>query len=161
MAGKKTSPRTSRRYSKHGYRGYGSAFGRGSEGYGGTVHWGRGFAGVGAPGLYSADAMPRFGLLTPEVWEPGPHRGVAPKGYVRSDDRIREDICDELTRHPDVDPSRLSVRVQEGEVTLEGSVEALWARQLADAIAGECLGVHQVHNLLEIEPARRSSSRPK
>ncbi len=28
-----------RRRRKHGYRGYGSGFGRGTTGYGGAVHW--------------------------------------------------------------------------------------------------------------------------
>ena len=153
--------RSSRRYRKHGYRGYGSPLSRGSESYGGAVHWGRGFAGVGAPGLFSSDAMTRFGLVTPDVWEAGPHRGVGPKGYARSDDRIREDICDELTRHPDVDPSRVTVAVREGEVTLEGAVDALWTRQLVDAIAGECLGVRQVHDRLRVEPGKGSGRAPR
>jgi hypothetical protein len=159
MAQTKASARTSRRYQKHGYRGYGSGFGRGSEGYGGAIHWGRGFAGVGTPGLSSSDALPHFGLLTPEVYEPGPYRGVPPKGYSRSDHRIRDDICDELTRHPDVDPSRLTVTVRDAEVTIEGAVDALWARRLVDAIASECVGVRQVHNRLRVEPRGRGASR--
>ena len=32
---------------KHGYRGYGSGFSRGSESYGGAIHVPSGFAGVG------------------------------------------------------------------------------------------------------------------
>ncbi|HTO74959.1 MAG TPA: BON domain-containing protein [Thermoanaerobaculia bacterium] len=157
MAKQETSARKSRRYLKHGYGGYGSALGRGSEG--GSIHWGRGFAGVGAPGLYSRDALVHFGLVAPEIWEPGPHRGIGPKGYSRSDDRIREDICDELTLHPDVDPSRVTVDVRDGEVTLEGAVEAVWTRQLVDGIASECVGVRQVHNRLRIEPAATKKAR--
>jgi osmotically-inducible protein OsmY len=114
---------------------------------------------VGPPGLSSSDALPRFGLLTPEVYEPGPYFGVGPKGYSRSDDRIREDICDELTRHPDVDPSRVTVTVREAEVTLEGSVDALWARRLVDALSSECVGVRQVHNRLRVEPRSKGSPR--
>jgi hypothetical protein len=37
----------------------------------------------------------------------GPHAGRGPKGYQRSDERIKEDICDCLTRDPDVDASEI------------------------------------------------------
>jgi hypothetical protein len=40
-------PRKSRR---HGYRGYGSPIARNARDFGGVVHWGRGFGGLGAPG---------------------------------------------------------------------------------------------------------------
>ena len=156
MAEVRRPAKTSRRSRKHGYRGYGSGFDRGTEGYGGAIHWGRGFAGVGTPGVYSSDALPRIGPFAPEETTTGPYRGVAPKGYTRSDDRIRDEVCDELTRHPDVDPSRLTVNVQKGEVTLEGSVDALWARQLVDGIATACVGVRQVHNRLRVEPREGS-----
>ena len=35
---------------RHGYRGYGSPLARKGESYGGSVHWGRGFSGIGSPG---------------------------------------------------------------------------------------------------------------
>jgi osmotically-inducible protein OsmY len=88
----------------------------------------------------------------------GPYAGRAPKGYERSDERIREDICDELTRRPDIDPGRLSVAVAGGEVTLEGAVEDLGSRRLADEIASRCIGVRQVHNKLKVEPGGAKKS---
>jgi len=38
---------------RHGYRGYGSPIGRKGAGYGGAVHWGRGFTGVDFPSSQS------------------------------------------------------------------------------------------------------------
>jgi hypothetical protein len=93
-------------------------------------------------------------LATPE----GPYAGRVPKGYARSDERIREEICDELTRRPDIDPSRLTVSVTNGEVTLEGAVNDLESRRLADEIATRCAGVRQVHNVLWVERGREKKS---
>ena len=51
----------------------------------------------------------------------GRHRGVGPKGYVRSDERIRELVCDDLMDDPWLDASRIEVAVKDGEVTLSGT----------------------------------------
>jgi BON domain-containing protein len=130
---------------RHGYRGYGSGFDRG---FGGSVHWGRGFSGIGSPGESGAMTLPRSGMFEDIA---GPYAGRAPIGYERSDERIREEICEELTRRPDIDPSRLTVSVADGEVRLEGAVEDLESRRLADEIATRCTGVRQVHNVLRVE----------
>jgi hypothetical protein len=143
---------------RHGYRGYGSGYDRGTEGYGGTVHWGRGFGGLGSPGWYGGIALPQAGLFKAEVWERGPYGGLAPKDYSRSDERIREDICDELTRSSGIDPSRLAVSVEDGEVTLEGRVRDLETRRIVDDIASHCVGVQQVHNQLRIQRVNDNSS---
>jgi len=42
----------------------------------------------------------------------GPHAGRGPKGYQRSDERIREDVCDRLTEHPAIDASEIEVEVK-------------------------------------------------
>ena len=52
---------------RHGYRGYGSPIGRRGEGYGGAVHWGRGFAGVTFPAVASPfPELPVSELLDPK-----------------------------------------------------------------------------------------------
>lgn len=53
----------------------------------------------------------------------GGHAGRGPKDYQRADARILEDVCERLSRDDEVDASELAVRVEAGEVTLEGSVE--------------------------------------
>ncbi len=137
-----------RRHRKHGYRGYGSGFGRGTTGYGGAVHWGQGFGGVGSSEGPGRGILPEAGIF-PEHTHTG-YIGLAPKGYVRPDERIREEICDELTRRPDVDPREIEVRVVGGEVTLEGSVEDRTTRSAVDEIATNCAGVRQVFNRLRV-----------
>jgi len=49
----------------------------------------------------------------------GRFAGRGPKGYERSDDRIREDVCDRLMDDPEVAASNLTVEVRGGEVILE------------------------------------------
>ena len=61
--------------------------------------------------------------------------GVGPKGYRRSDERIREEVCEALARHPGVDASDIEVSVLNGHVTLAGTVENRWMkRQAQDAV---------------------------
>ena len=147
-----TSPRRTH-HRTHGYRGYGSGFGPGTNSYGGAVHWGRGFGGVGVIGGYGGQTLPRAGFFDAEAWHRGPYLGLGPQGYSRSDERIREDICDELTRRRDVDPRRVVVTVRNGEVTLEGTVDSLEMRRLVDDVASACTGVTQLHDRLRLEPA--------
>jgi hypothetical protein len=82
----------------YGYRGYGSWSGRGTDSYGGMVHWGSGFGGVGVAGGYAGNTLPQAGLFEGEAWDRGPYFGVAPVGYSRPEESIREDICEDLTR---------------------------------------------------------------
>src|SRR5262245_25414956 len=52
----------------------------------------------------------------------GPYSGRGPRGYRRSDERIREDICDRLCEHGGIDASNVEVQVVGTEVTLLGFV---------------------------------------
>jgi hypothetical protein len=81
--------------------------------------------------------------------EPGGFAGRGPKGYRRSDERIREDVCDRLTLCDDVDASDVTVAVQDGEVTLEGSVRDRRMRRDAESCADEVMGVREIHNRLQ------------
>jgi hypothetical protein len=81
--------------------------------------------------------------------ERGQHAGRGPKGYRRSDDRIREDVNEELTRHPEIDASEIEVRVEGGEVTLTGTVEERRDKRLAEDLAERVPGVNEVHNQLK------------
>jgi hypothetical protein len=79
----------------------------------------------------------------------GPFYGRAPKGYTRSDERIREDICDQLMLGH-VDPTAVSVSVTGGEVTLEGQVGSRRAKYVVEEIAAAVLGVKDVENRLRL-----------
>ena len=73
-----------------------------------------------------------------------------PRGYQRSDERIREFICERLTQHHDLDVHDVSVEVRDGCVTLEGTVpERRMKYQIEDA-ADHTWGVKDVDNRLRV-----------
>ena len=76
--------------------------------------------------------------------------GHGPKGYRRSDERIREEISDTLMSHPDIDASDIEVSVSNGVVTLAGTVEDRHEKRLAEFIAEDPLGVDDVDNRLKV-----------
>ena len=82
----------------------------------------------------------------------GPYAGKGPKGYVRSDERIREDICDCLTIDSYIDASDIEVEVKGGEVHLEGMVRDRASRRRAEDLAENCSGVRHVQNNLRVKP---------
>jgi osmotically-inducible protein OsmY len=88
----------------------------------------------------------------------GRHTGRGPKGYRRSDERIREDVSDKLMEHPDLDASEIEVKVSNGEVTLSGLVDSRWAKRLAEDIAESSTGVRDVMNQLRV-PSEMSMSK--
>jgi len=76
--------------------------------------------------------------------------GRGPKGYKRSDDRIREEICDRMTDDPLLDASEIEVEVTEGEVTLRGAVTSRDQKRRAEDIADAIGGVKDVTNQLRV-----------
>jgi osmotically-inducible protein OsmY len=76
--------------------------------------------------------------------------GRGPKGYRPSDERIREQVNERLTMHPEVDASEVDVRVEKGMVTLTGTVEDRHAKRLAEDIAEDVFGVDDVRNELRV-----------
>jgi hypothetical protein len=77
--------------------------------------------------------------------------GRGPKGYRRTDDRIREEVSEDLARHPEIDASEVEVKVQNGEVTLTGKVEDRHQKRLAEDVAERSFGVTDVHNQLKVD----------
>ena len=78
------------------------------------------------------------------------HRGRGPRGYSRSDDRVREDINDRLTDDSYVDASEIDVTVSSGEVTLTGTVDNRMTKRRAEDIAESISGVRHVQNNLRV-----------
>jgi len=108
--------------------------GYGREGWGDPSAWG-----------------PERGVSRAGEMRDGPHAGRGPRGYSRSDDRIREDVCDRLCEHGFVDASDIEVRVAGGEVTLQGTVRERQEKRIAEDVAERVSGVHQVHNELRVD----------
>ena len=84
----------------------------------------------------------------------GGHRGKGPRGYMRSDERIRDDVSDRLMDNDRLDASDIEVRVEESEVTLSGTVESRFAKRLAEDLADSVSGVRDVHNYLKVQGSR-------
>jgi osmotically-inducible protein OsmY len=87
-------------------------------------------------------------------WMAGPHSGRGPQGYQRSDARIEEDVCEHLTHHGMLDATGVQVQVENGEVTLTGTVESRQAKRLAEDILDGISGVRDIHNQLRVQRDR-------
>jgi osmotically-inducible protein OsmY len=73
-----------------------------------------------------------------------------PKGYRRSDERIREDICERLLYDPEIDSSEVTVEVSGGKVVLEGSVTERRMKHAIEDVAAACRGVVDIENRIKV-----------
>lgn len=170
-------------YNRAGYRGDSSGFsgqGRGEYGSGQNQSWNRGAsqdwerAPRSFTGRYDQDYSTRRALEDREIgvnanspsnYEAGQHAGKGPKGYRRSDDRLKEDVCEALARHSEIDASEVEVDVVEGVVTLSGTVESRQTKRMAEDLVDGLVGITEIKNDLRVittpdnaQRARMSSS---
>jgi hypothetical protein len=87
------------------------------------------------------------------------YRGRGPKQYARSDQRIKEDICDELSDDHFCDAREIEIEVTEGKVTLSGSVPSRHMKHRAEDIADRARGVKDVDNRIRVERSESSEGR--
>lgn len=80
----------------------------------------------------------------------GQHRGKGPKGYKRSDERILEDVNDRLADDPYVDAHEIEISIQNGDVTLAGTIDDRYAKRRAEDIVESVSGVRNVENRLRV-----------
>lgn len=126
------------------------------RGHGGeTGHdtsWSGASTGTYGQGQYGSRGVPWYdtswdrGEPEPE----GPFAGRGPKGYQRADSRIGEDVSDRLTDAPDIDASEIEVTVNNGEVTLSGTVRNRYEKRRSEDVSERVAGVRDVHNNLRI-----------
>jgi hypothetical protein len=116
--------------------------------------YGRGYGGPGAQDGARTDLGPE-----PHVHRgTGPHRGKGPIGYQRSDERIREMVCESLADDDQLDASHIEVTVNHGELTLSGTVDDRRAKRDAEDCACSVSGVRDVQNLLRVKDDRARSN---
>jgi hypothetical protein len=77
--------------------------------------------------------------------------GKGPKGWKRSDERIREDVCESLARHPAIDASDMDVTVKDGIVTLKGTVESRFIKRRTEDVIDDVSGVEDIRNELQVK----------
>jgi len=127
-------------------------------GYGGSSNFGYGDRGPGSYGRggtgESAFDRDRPGFRQSFGHGPqsqrGPFTGRGPKGYRRSDERIREDVCERLSDNDEVDASEIEVQVKDRKVTLTGSVQNRRMKHIAEDLAEAVSGVDDVDNRITV-----------
>jgi hypothetical protein len=80
--------------------------------------------------------------------------GKGPKGYTRSDERVREHVCERLSEGY-LDASEIEVTVEKGAVSLTGTVADKRAKRVAEDLAEGCPGVVEVDNRLRVRAGAR------
>jgi osmotically-inducible protein OsmY len=80
----------------------------------------------------------------------GPYRGKGPKGYVRSDEKLTEEINDCLFRDSHIDASDIEVRVHNGEAVITGSVDDKMIKRRVEDVVEMIPGITNVENKLRI-----------
>ena len=78
-------------------------------------------------------------------------RGLGPKGYQRSDERISDDAHERLTDDPWLDASDIELAITGGEATLSGLVADRDAKHRAERIVEDVFGVSHVQNNLRVK----------
>lgn len=76
----------------------------------------------------------------------GEHYGMGPKDRIRSDKNIRDDICEALYFHPEIDASEIEVLVDEGIVYLKGKTHSRGHKKLVEKCAESVPGVEDIYN---------------
>jgi osmotically-inducible protein OsmY len=101
------------------------------------------------------------------AWQQGYGQGQTPEqsGYgrqgayaERSDERLRDEVCDRLMEHGQLDASEVDVQVRNGEVTLSGTVPERSMKRLAEDAAESVMGVRDVMNQLRVEGGESRST---
>jgi len=88
-----------------------------------------------------------FGSPRPQTQRRYP---LGPKGYQRTDERLREDISERLMHAYDIDSSDVTVDVSGGKVVLEGTVPDRRMKHAIEDLADGAAGVQDVDNRIRV-----------
>ena len=147
-----------------------SSYGQTSRGtYGGTFAGPQGGMspggmGLGERGWYGSESSGgrgTSGMTSRGGWGQstrGNHWGKGPKGYQRSDERLKEEVNERLTQDPDIDPSEIEVEVDNGVVTLKGAIDSREMKWRIEAITEEVSGVKDVQNQVRVQRHQESGT---
>jgi len=131
--------------------GRGEDFNRGRGGYFGFGQSG-GSSNYGSSGMQGREATTeRYPGSEDGRQQQSSFRGRGPKGYERSDERLREMICERLTDDPQIDASEVSVEVTNKVVKLTGSVEERRIKYQIEDVIEQCGGVRDIDNQLRVQ----------
>jgi hypothetical protein len=91
----------------------------------------------------------------------GPHYGKGPKGYKRSDERIREDVCEVIANQGHIDATDVEVKVENGIVTLTGTVGQRQQKRALEHMIEHTRGVEDIHNQVRLRAERAPERAPE
>lgn len=75
---------------------------------------------------------------------------AGPKGYTRSDDRIRDDICECLFHNHELHVEDVSIEVSNGTVTMEGHVPDRRMKHRIEDLVEARIGVKDIDNRIRV-----------
>jgi len=151
------------------YYGTGAA-GWGGPGFtGGGYGWGEGTRSEHLPleGDYSDESTLSYEDQVRRDYRAGAGGGAArarrryppgPKGYQRSDERVKEDISERLYGAYHVDSSEVTVDVRAGKVTLEGMVPSRHMKHAIEDMVDSCPGVMEIDNRIRVASSQYQGS---
>jgi osmotically-inducible protein OsmY len=93
----------------------------------------------------------QYGQSYGQTQSQGRFSGLGPKGYKRSDERIKEDVCEALTHDSELDASNIDVEVKEGTITLSGTVDSRSIKHHAEICIERLSGVKDIINNLRVD----------
>jgi hypothetical protein len=140
-------------YRDRGGMGYGERGG----GFGGGMSGGQSYGGVSSGRERDLGAYRDENSWRNEGYSGG-HRGKGPSGYTRSDDRIKEDVCQALQDDDEIDATHIEITVKSGEVTLSGHVNDRRTKRMAEDLAERMSGVKDVNNNIRVQSENTSSN---
>jgi hypothetical protein len=117
--------------------GHSSGYARHESGYGSRAGWDL--------GTHQRDIAPE------RVARQTSYRGLGPQDYKRTDERIRDDICERLTDSHDIDARNILVEVHQGNVTLSGTVIERRMRYAAEDLVERVGGVANINNQMRVQ----------
>jgi osmotically-inducible protein OsmY len=134
---------------------------RGQEGRGNSYEdrssWGYGQrAGSGSSGgAYGYDTGYNSGGYRADQ-ETQSHRGRGPQGYQRSDERLKELVCERLTDDPRIDASNVNIDVTGQVVKLTGTVDDRSTKYEIEELIESLGGVKDIDNQLRVQRTQSS-----
>lgn len=112
----------------------------------------------GAQGNFGRDYGNERSGASEQPWQSQPsQRGRGPKGYERSDERLKEMICERLTDDPVIDASEVAIEVINKTVKLTGTVDDRRIKYLIEDVIEQCGGVRDIDNQVRVQAQPQTS----
>ena len=99
---------------------------------------------------YGHDTSDRFPESGANYDMKGMHAGKGPRSYQRSDERLKEMVCERLTDDPLIDAGDIEVQVNNCEVTITGYVADKQMKRRIEDVIDSINGVSNVENRVRI-----------